>query len=65
MILITVPLFAIFFGVIKNNKLEKIQECSLRMLFNDYESDVHDLLDSIGGQILAFAGIKIYATGGI
>ena len=45
-------------GVINNNKLEKIQERSLRILFSDYESDVHDLLDSIGGQTLALRRLK-------
>ena len=47
-----------FCGVTNNNKLEKIQERSLRILFNDYESDVHDLLDSIGGQTLALRRLK-------
>ena len=45
-------------GVVNNNKLEKIQERSLRILFSDYESDVHDLLDSIGGQTLALRRFK-------
>ena len=36
-----------------NNKLEKIQEPSLCILFSDYESNAHDLLDNIGGQTLA------------
>ena len=52
------PLVWHFCGVINNNKLEKIQERSLRILFNDYESDVHDLLDSIGGQTLAWRRLK-------
>ena len=46
-ILITAPTLAFFCGVVNNNKLDKIQERSMRILFNDYESDVHDLLDSI------------------
>ena len=52
------PLVWHFCGVANNNKLEKIQERSLRILFNDYESDVHDLLDSIGGQTLALRRLK-------
>ena len=56
-ILITAPLFGIF-GVIDNNKLEKIQERSLLILLNDYESDVHDFLNSIGGQTLAWRRLK-------
>ena len=47
------PIVWHFCGVVNNNKLEKIQERSLRILFSDYESDVHDLLDTIGGQTLA------------
>ena len=47
------PIVWHFCGVVNNNKLEKIQERSLRILFSDYESNVHDLLDSIGGQTLA------------
>ena len=30
----------------------------MRILFNDYESHVHDLLDSIGGQTLALRRLK-------
>ena len=47
------PLDWQFYGLINNNRLAKIQERSLRNLFHDYESDIHDLLDSIGGQTLA------------
>ena len=39
-------------------KLEKIQERSLRILFNDYESDVHDLFDSTGGHTLALRRLR-------
>ena len=52
------PIVWHFCGVVNNNKLEKIQERSLRILFSDYESDVHDLLDSIGGQTLALRRLK-------
>ena len=52
------PLVWHFGGVTNNIKLEKIQERSLRILFNDYESDVHDLLDSIGDQTLALRRLK-------
>ena len=52
------PLVWHFCGVTNNNKLEKIQERSLRILFNYYESDVHGLLDSIGGQTLALRRLK-------
>ena len=52
------PIFWHFCGVVNNNKLEKIQERSPRILFSDYESDVHDLLDSIGGQTLALRRLK-------
>ena len=52
------PLVWHFCGITNNNKLEKIQEPSLRILFNDYESNVHDLLDSIGGQTLALRRLK-------
>ena len=52
------PIVWHFCGVVNNNKLEKIQERSLRILFNDYESDVHDLLDSIWGQTLAVRRLK-------
>ena len=47
------PLDWQFYGLINNNSLAKIQERSLRNLLNDYELDVHDLLDSIGGQTFA------------
>ena len=52
------PIVWHFCGVVNNNKLEKIQERSLRILFSDYESDVHDLLNSIGGQTLALRRLK-------
>ena len=52
------PIVWHFCGVVNNNNLEKIQERSLRILFSDYESDVHDLLDSIGGQTLALRRLK-------
>ena len=52
------PLVWNFCGAINNNRLEKIQERSLRILFNDYESYVHDLLDSIGGQTLTLWGLQ-------
>ena len=52
------PIVWHFCGVINNNKLEKIQERSLRILFNDYEFNVHDLLESIGGQTLALQRLK-------
>ena len=52
------PLVWHFSGVINNNRLEKIQEGSLRILFNDCESDIHDLLDSIEGQTLAMRRLK-------
>ena len=39
------PIVWHFCGVINNNKLETIQERSLLILFSDYESDVHDLLE--------------------
>ena len=51
-----------FCGITNNNKLENIQWRPLDILFLDYEFDVHDLLDSIGGQI---RDIKIYAAGSI
>ena len=35
-----------------------IQERSRRILFNDYESDVHHLLDSVGDQTLALRWLK-------
>ena len=44
--------------MINNNKLEKILERSLHILFGDCESDVHNLLDRIGGQTLAFRRLK-------
>ena len=56
-IFITAPLFGIF-GVIDNNKLDKIQERSLLILLNDYEADAHNFLDSIGGQTLALRRLK-------
>ena len=46
-ILIISPLVCNLGGIINNKKLEKIQERSLRILFNDYKSDVHELLDSM------------------
>ena len=52
------PIFWHFCRVINNNQFEMIQERSLRILFGDYESDVHDLLDSIGGQTLALRRLK-------
>ena len=52
------PIVWHFCGVVNNNKLETIQESSQRILFSDYESDVHDLLDSIGGQTLAVRRLK-------
>ena len=52
------PLVWHFCGVTNYNKLEKIQERALCILFNDYESDAHDLLDSIGGQTLALRRLK-------
>ena len=45
-------------GVIKNNKLENIQERSLRIFFSDSESGVHDFLDSIGDQTRALRRLK-------
>ena len=60
------PLVWPFCGVTNNNKLKKIQERSLCILFNDYESYVHDLLDSLGGQTPALrVEIEIYASGSI
>ena len=52
------PMVWHFCEVIDNNKFGKIQGRSLRTLFGDYESDVHDLLDSIGGQSLALQRLK-------
>ena len=57
------PIVWHFCGVINNDKLEKIQERSLRILFSDYESDVHDLLDSIGAQTLALRRLKFMLLG--
>ena len=57
------PIVWHFCGVVNNNKLEKIQERSLRILFSDYESDVHDLLDNIGGQTLALRRLKFMLLG--
>ena len=39
-------------GVINNEAKQKIQERSLLILFDAYKSNVHDLLDSIGGGTL-------------
>ena len=41
-----------------NNKLETTQELSLCILFGGYESNVHDLLDSIGCQTLVLRRLK-------
>ena len=53
------PIVWHFFGVINNNKLDKIQERSLHIIFGDYESNVHDLLDSFGGQTLALRRLNL------
>ena len=52
-----------FCCVTNNNKLETILERWLRILFNDFESDVHELLDSIGGQTLALRRLKYMLLG--
>ena len=52
------PIVWLFCCVINNNKLEKIQKRSLRILFGDNKSNVHDLWDSIGGQTLALRRLK-------
>ena len=41
------------------SELEKILERWLRILFSDYESSVHDLLDSIAGAQTLALGITL------
>ena len=48
-----------FCGVINNNKLEKIQERSLHILFGDCESNGHALFDSSGGQTVTLRMLKL------
>ena len=46
--------FGVFVCIINKNKLENCQERSLRISFDDYESNVNDLSHSARGQTIAF-----------
>ena len=52
------PLVWHFCGVTSNNKLEKLQERSLRIIHKDYSSTYDKLLENTAGQTLALDRLK-------
>ena len=55
------PLVWHFCGKENNSKLEKIQERSLRILYNDYVSSYSDLLSNAGTSTLLISRLKLMA----
>ena len=54
------PLVVHFCGKANSNKLEKLQERSLRILYNDFDSPIHNLINESGQRTLLSNRLKYF-----
>ena len=47
-----------FCGITNNSKIEKIQERALRIVYNDYDSDILDLMNKFGTETMLQSRLK-------
>jgi len=56
------PLIWMFHGRVANNKINRLHERALRLVYNDYNSSFDDLLDKDKSVMVHHANIKLLAT---